>query len=74
MIIEYKCRRCGVIHTPIGGNINTIFECLSHLIMGTPYQPLIGRSPTLLGLHVCEDKGLGISDIIGAKRDSYETK
>lgn len=74
MMIEYKCRRCDVIHTPIGGNIDTVMESLICLVTDVSYQPLIGMSPTLLQLHLCEDKGWGISDIIGAKRDSYDTK
>lgn len=74
MIVEYKCRRCGIIHTPIGGNKETVLSCLVHLVTDTPHESSITMSPTLLHLHCCEDKGYGISDIIGAKKDIYDNE
>lgn len=74
MMIEYKCRRCGIIHTPIGGNRSVVMRSLIALITDTPYQPNIGIPPTLLQLHHCKDKGYGISDIIGARLDEYDSK
>lgn len=66
MMVEYKCRRCGIIHTPIGGDRSAIIASLIALITDTPYQPNIGIPPTLLELHHCDDMGWGVSDIIGA--------
>jgi len=65
---EFKCRRCGEIHTGATGNKDTVFMNLVSLVTNTPPPELaIGIPEVLLSVHNCKDKGYGISDLIGAK-------
>ncbi|MFA5801159.1 MAG: hypothetical protein WC911_01650 [Thermoleophilia bacterium] len=56
--IIYKCRRCGELHRPIH---------VPHTV-----QFLVDaafKTHTLYQVHVCNDRGYGVSDIFGADPD-----
>lgn len=66
---EYKCRRCGVIHTgPCMGGQTDKTKAALMLISATPdFQLGHSESKTIpaLSLHACFDGGTGIADLNG---------
>lgn len=71
MTFEFKCRRCGEVHTGATGNKSIVFANLVSLSTNTLLPKLdIGVPEVLLSIHNCKDGGYGISDLIGAKMES----
>ena len=70
-LLVYKCRRCGELnkrtHTP---------HCLMSLtfITGGLQQPKEWGpiEPKMTSFHVCDDKQLGVTDLIGAEMDETD--
>ena len=63
---EYKCRRCSEIDVnPCTSEDNARLMLLC--ILSDRKMPLhiIGRQPEQKGVHVCNDGGRGVSDLIG---------
>lgn len=67
---EFKCRRCGLIVKGPSGNASLLFQILMEVVLvgQSPYvagvndEPL---APRLIEAHQCEDKGYGVTDLIG---------
>lgn len=72
MHIEYKCRRCGVVYTTLSGGEQVTNRCITNLVIGAKTTLDVGFPPTLLDSHTCKDKGIGISDIIGARKEELK--
>lgn len=71
MNVEYRCRRCLQVYTASVGKKEIVERCFVSLITGiNELMPKHGVIPTLLNQHGCEDGGIGISDIIGARKDT----
>lgn len=70
-VLVYKCRRCGELnkntHTP---------HCLMSLTLitgGIPQPKEWGAIvPKIVSFHVCDDKNLGVTDLIGAEMDEAD--
>lgn len=70
-VLVYKCRRCGELnkqtHTP-----NCLWS-LAYMIGGLPQPKNWGPiEPTMISFHTCDDKHLGITDLIGAEMDETD--
>ena len=61
----YKCRLCNALITnPITGNENIAYSaaCYAAFDIRNPAEPLY---PTIMSVHICEDKSIGITDFLG---------
>lgn len=59
---EYKCRRCGEIEkNPHCADSKAIFH-LMNAMTNSPREPF---APSMLEMHICNDGGNGIADLIG---------
>lgn len=63
---EYKCRKCGAIHSTIGIGVNNEIQAVALLTANTTVE----NAPSKQGLHLCNvprnyKKDYGISDLVG---------
>ena len=58
---EYKCRRCGVIHT---SGFPTDLDNAGSLLADAVFQNK-SNAPSMKTMHVCSADAYGVSDLIG---------
>jgi len=62
---QYKCRRCGKIElNPCTAEKNAHLLLLCAVYGYDPPQSFI-PAPQMFSIHLCNDKGLGVADLIG---------
>lgn len=63
--IEYKCRRCGAIdQSTRTGNPEIAFTAIIEAISNGSTSRY-GIPVSLVSMHLCKDRGHGVSDLIG---------
>lgn len=70
MSFEHKCRRCGAVdHGPTALD-RVVFADLLKIAVTGKEPPAHGCPIMLTTVHQCEDGGYGLSDLIGARKDT----
>jgi hypothetical protein len=67
-VLVYKCRRCSnlIKNTSVPEGLNALLDIT--IEAGTRKE--WGSGATLLDTHLCEDGGIGVSDLIGFESDA----
>jgi len=61
----YKCRRCGAIHRGATGSLETAEAALAQVVVTHKAFSVIGAIILESETHICEDKNVGVTDLIG---------
>jgi len=66
--IYYKCRLCGEVYSDTKGGEKPCRDGVMHAVCpAVPWSHSVGVPPSMTDLHHCNDKQVGVADLIGTR-------